>query len=285
MSQAPEIVRELAPLRARVAEWRGRGLKVGFVPTLGALHDGHLALVRGALARADRVVVSIFLNPTQFAPSEDLDRYPRDDEGDLAMLAEVGAHLAWMPSVAVMYPQGSETWVTVDGLGSHLEAVARPHFFRAVATVVTKLLNQVQADYAVFGEKDYQQLLVVRRLVRDLAIPTEIVGLPTVREPDGLAMSSRNRYLSDAERRVAPLLHETLAGIAVALGRGAEAAPLLRQGTERLLAGGFAAVDYLELRDAEDLSPLPRLTDRPARLLAAARLGTTRLIDNVPVGR
>ena len=278
-----EIARELAHLRARVAEWRRAGLRIGFIPTMGALHEGHLALVRGTLRHADRAVVSIFVNPTQFAPSEDLDRYPRDEAGDLVLLDTVGAHLVWMPAVATMYPPGGQTWVAVEELGSGLEAVTRPQFFRGVATVVTKLLNQVQADLAMFGEKDYQQLLVVRRLVRDLAIPTEIMGLPTVREPDGLAMSSRNRYLSPAERRTAPLLHATMHSLAEELAQGRKAAPLLQQGTERLLAGGFTGVDYLELRDGDDLSLVDRVTDRPARLLAAARLGATRLIDNLAV--
>jgi pantoate--beta-alanine ligase len=228
-------------------------------------------------------VVTIFVNPTQFAPTEDLDRYPRDEAGDLAMLGEAGAHLAWMPSLATMYPPGGQTWVTVEGLSSGLESTTRPHFFRGVATVVSKLLNQVQADIAMFGEKDYQQLLVVRRLVRDLAIPTEIVGLPTIREADGLAMSSRNRYLSEADRRVAPLLHAVMAEAAEELASGREATPLLSAGKERLLAGGFAAVDYLELRDAETLATLEGGGQRPGRLLAAARLGSTRLIDNIAV--
>ena len=278
-----EVARELADLRARVAGWRGAGLTVAVVPTMGALHPGHLTLIRGALERADRAVVTIFVNPTQFAPTEDLDRYPRDEAGDLAMLGEAGAHLAWMPGVATMYPPGGQTWVTVEDLSSGLESTTRPHFFRGVATVVSKLLNQVQADIAMFGEKDYQQLLVVRRLVRDLAIPTEIVGLPTVREADGLAMSSRNRYLSEADRRVAPLLHAVMAEAAEELAHGREATPMLSDGKERLLAGGFAAVDYLELRDAETLAPLEGVGQRPGRLLAAARLGSTRLIDNIAV--
>jgi pantoate--beta-alanine ligase len=252
---------------------------------MGALHDGHLALMRHALARADRVVASIFVNPTQFGPGEDLDRYPRDEPGDLARLAEVGVRLAWLPPVEAMYPPGDRTRVTVEELGEGLEAVARPHFFRGVATVVTKLLNQVRPDLAVFGEKDYQQLLVVRRLARDLAIPTEIVAHPTVREPDGLAASSRNRYLAPAERDVAPLLHQVLTEAARTLADGRAAAEALAAGTRRLLAAGFTRVDYLELRDAEDLAPLDHVGERPARLLAATLLGGTRLIDNVPVRR
>ena len=282
---APAAVRTLPELRASVAAWRREGLRVGLVPTMGALHDGHLALMRHALARADRVVASIFVNPTQFGPGEDLDRYPRDEPGDLARLAEVGVRLAWLPPVEAMYPPGDRTRVTVEELGEGLEAVARPHFFRGVATVVTKLLNQVRPDLAVFGEKDYQQLLVVRRLARDLAIPTEIVAHPTVREPDGLAASSRNRYLAPAERDVAPLLHQVLTEAARTLADGRAAAEALAAGTRRLLAAGFTRVDYLELRDAEDLAPLDHVGERPARLLAATLLGGTRLIDNVPVRR
>jgi pantoate--beta-alanine ligase len=281
----PATVRTLPELRASVAAWRREGLRVGLVPTMGALHDGHLALMRHALARADRVVASIFVNPTQFGPGEDLDRYPRDEPGDLARLAEVGVRLAWLPPVEAMYPPGDRTRVTVEELGEGLEAVARPHFFRGVATVVTKLLNQVRPDLAVFGEKDYQQLLVVRRLARDLAIPTEIVAHPTVREPDGLAASSRNRYLAPAERDVAPLLHQVLTEAARTLADGRAAAEALAAGTRRLLAAGFTRVDYLELRDAEDLAPLDHVGERPARLLAATLLGGTRLIDNVPVRR
>ncbi len=280
---APAAVRTLPELRASVAAWRREGLRVGLVPTMGALHDGHLALMRHA--RADRVVASIFVNPTQFGPGEDLDRYPRDEPGDLARLAGVGVRLAWLPPVEAMYPPGDRTRVTVEELGEGLEAVARPHFFRGVATVVTKLLNQVRPDLAVFGEKDYQQLLVVRRLARDLAIPTEIVAHPTVREPDGLAASSRNRYLAPVERDVAPLLHQVLTEAARTLADGRAAVEALAAGTRRLLAAGFTRVDYLELRDAEDLAPLDHVGERPARLLAATLLGGTRLIDNVPVRR
>jgi pantoate--beta-alanine ligase len=281
----PALVRELSELRAQVRRWRGEGLTIGFVPTMGALHEGHLDLVRFALARCDRAVVSIFVNPTQFAPAEDLDRYPRDVEGDLAKLAKVGAHLVWLPEVATMYPTGSQTWVAVEELSRGLESETRPHFFRGVATVVTKLLNQVQADVAVFGEKDYQQLLVVRRLARDLAIPTEIEGRATVREPDGLAMSSRNAYLAPEERRIAGALNRVLLDTATTLAQGEPAAPHLEAARRELLSEGFTRVDYLELRDAETLAPLERVADRPARLLAAAFLGKVRLIDNRAVSR
>ena len=278
-----QVVRTVAELRAQVAAWHRDGLKVGFVPTMGALHEGHLSLVRQALARAERAMASIFVNPTQFAPAEDLARYPRDEAGDLARLAEAGAHLAFMPDVTEMYAPGFATWVRVDGLSEGLCASVRPHHFGGVATVVTKLLNQAGADLALFGEKDYQQLLVVRRLVRDLDIPTEIVAGATVREPDGLAMSSRNRYLTPEARRIAPTLVRVLSEAAERLRAGEPAAPLLQAAGRRLLDAGFAPVDYVELRDAESLAPLDRLGDRPARLLAAAHLGAVRLIDNIAV--
>jgi pantoate--beta-alanine ligase len=250
---------------------------------MGALHEGHLALMRLALARCDRCVVSIFVNPTQFAPHEDLARYPRDEAGDLAKLASVGVQLAYLPTVAEMYPEGASTWVEVEGLARGLCAERRPHHFRGVATVVTMLLNQAQADLAVFGEKDYQQLQIVKRLARDLAIPTEIVGGPTAREPDGLAMSSRNLHLKPEHRRTAPSLHAVLADTASALADGVLAAPLLEAARGRLLDAGFVDVDYVELRDAETLAPLAAVGERPARLLAAGFLGHVRLIDNLPV--
>lgn len=284
MSAPIEIARNVAALRAQTRAWRRQGLTIGLVPTMGALHEGHLSLVQAALDRTDRVVVSIFVNPTQFAPTEDLARYPRDEAGDLAKLARVGAHLAFMPDATEMYPPGFSTWVEVGGLSEGLCAVTRPHHFRGVATVVTKLLNQAQADLAVFGEKDWQQLQVIRRLARDLDIPTAILGGPTVREPDGLAMSSRNAYLTPEERRTAAALYRVLCDLAAALADGHPAAPRLAAARERLLIEGFGAVDYLELRDAETLVPLEQVGDRPARLLAAVFLGRTRLIDNVPAG-
>lgn len=278
------VVCALPQLRGQIGQWRRQGMSVGLVPTMGALHEGHLDLVQHALERTDRVVVSIFVNPTQFAPAEDLDRYPRDEAGDLAKLARLGAHLVWMPEVSTMYPPGDQTWVTVEELTRDLESATRPHFFRGVATVVTKLLNQVQADIAVFGEKDYQQLLVVRRMVHDLAIPTLIESRPTVREPDGLAMSSRNAYLTAEERRTAAALHRVLQDTAAALADGQPAEARLEAARHRLLVEGFARVDYLELRDATTLEPLERVGDRPARLLAAVFLGQVRLIDNVGLG-
>ena len=280
---APSVVRSVAALRSQVRAWRGAGLRVGFVPTMGALHDGHLALVREAMARCERAMASIFVNPTQFAPHEDLSRYPRDEAGDLAKLASVGTHLAFLPTLAEMYPEGASTWVEVEGLSKGLCAERRPHHFRGMATVVTMLLNQAQADVAVFGEKDYQQLLIVRRLVRDLAIPTEIVGGRTVREGDGLAMSSRNLLLTPEHRRLAPMLHRVLTDTAAEVADGRLAAPVLQLAAESLQKSGFRDVDYVELRDAETLAPLVAVGDRPARVLGAAFLGPVRLIDNVPV--
>ncbi|MGD9509392.1 MAG: pantoate--beta-alanine ligase [Geminicoccaceae bacterium] len=282
---APIVAGTVAELRAQVRAWRAEGLRVGFVPTMGALHEGHLSLVREALARCERAMVSIFVNPTQFAANEDLSRYPRDEAGDLAKLAAAGTHLAFMPTVAEMYPEGASTWVEVDGLSRGLCTDRRPFHFRGVATVVTKLLNQAQADVAVFGEKDYQQLLVIQHLARDLWIPTEIVGGATVREPDGLAMSSRNLLLTPEHRRIAPMLNRVLDQTAAVLAGGGPAAPILTDAIARLERLGFAEIDYLELRDAETLEPLAALKHRPARLLAAAFLGPVRLIDNIPVIR
>lgn len=279
-----DIVRTVAELRARVAAWRAAGLKVGLVPTMGALHAGHLSLVTAARREADRVVASVFVNPTQFGPTEDFSAYPRQEARDALMLAEAGAHLLYAPSVGEMYPEGFATTVSVAGLSEGLCGDVRPGHFQGVATVVSKLLLQALPDVAVFGEKDYQQLQVIRRVVRDLDIPVAVRGAATVREADGLAMSSRNAYLTAAERAVAPALHRVLSGLADRLAGGGEvAAPLLDHGRRDLLAAGFAAVDYVELRDAATLAPLDR-ADRPARLLAAVRLGKARLIDNVAVG-
>ena len=276
------IVRTVRELRAVVGEWRRAGERVALVPTLGALHEGHLALVEEGRRRADRVVATIFVNPKQFGSGEDLDRYPRREAADAAALATVGCDLLFAPGLEEMYPDGFATHVSVSGVTDDLDGAARPGHFDGVATVVTKLLNQAQADVAIFGEKDYQQLLTIRRLARDLDIATEIVGHPTVREADGLARSSRNAYLSDAERAQAVELPRALASAAEAIETGGDVAAALDAAVERLLGAGFASVDYVELRDAETLAPLARL-DRPARLLAAARLGGTRLIDNVPV--
>jgi pantoate--beta-alanine ligase len=276
------ILRSVAALREQVAHWRKAGLRVAFVPTMGALHDGHLSLVKAGLAEADRVLVSIFVNPTQFGPNEDFAAYPRTEQADVAKLEQAGAQAVYAPSVEEMYPAGASTTVHVGGVSEGLCGTFRPGHFDGVATVVSKLLNQAQPDVALFGEKDFQQLQVIRRLVRDLDIPVIIRGVATLREADGLAMSSRNAYLSPAEREAAPALHRTLTNAATQLQSGAEAGPVLKAGIEAILQAGFGSVDYLELRSAEDLSSLDRL-DRPARLIVAARLGRARLIDNIPV--
>jgi len=276
------ILRSVAALREQVAQWRKAGLRVAFVPTMGALHDGHLSLVKAGLAEADRVLVSIFVNPTQFGPNEDFAAYPRTEEADVAKLAQAGAQAVYAPSVEEMYPQGASTTVHVAGVSEGLCGTFRPGHFDGVATVVSKLLNQAQPDVALFGEKDFQQLQVIRRLARDLDLPVAIRGVATLREADGLAMSSRNAYLSPAERAIAPALYRTLSEAAAHLQGGADAEPVLKGGIEAILEAGFGSVDYLELRSAEDLAPLARL-DRPARLIVAARLGRARLIDNIPV--
>jgi len=276
------IHRSIAALRREVRRYRAAGETVALVPTMGALHEGHLALMRAGRGLCRRVIVSIFVNPTQFGPQEDLASYPRDEAGDLAKLAAIGVDGVFMPALAEIYPHGFSTTVTVAGLSEGLCGPFRPGHFAGVATVVTKLLIACLPDVAVFGEKDYQQLQIVKRLVRDLGLPLRIEGVATVREPDGLALSSRNAFLSPAERRTAPLLFGVLSRLAAALASGVEAAPLLAEGSTELLRAGFTPLQYLELCDAETLLPLAR-AERAARLLAAAYLGKTRLIDNVPV--
>ncbi|WP_333671713.1 pantoate--beta-alanine ligase [Elioraea tepidiphila] len=278
-------VRTAVALRAALAPWRREGLRIGFVPTMGALHRGHATLVEHALAACDRVVVSVFVNPTQFAPNEDFARYPRTEAADAALLERVGAQVLYAPAVEEVYPPGDATRVTVAGLTESMEGAIRPHFFTGVATVCARLFCHVQPDATFFGEKDYQQLLVVRRMARDLGLGVEVIGVPTVREPDGLALSSRNAYLSAAERAAAPALHRALQQVATGLRDGASMAALRADAVRALLDAGFTEPDYLDLRDAETLAPLDRLDATPARLLAAARLGTTRLIDNIPVQR
>ena len=277
------IVRTVAELRAVVAGWRRAGETVALIPTMGYLHEGHLALVRRGRELADRTVATLFVNPTQFGPTEDLARYPRDEAGDAAKLAGAGCDLLFAPTVAEMYPPGFATSIAVGGVSQGLCGEFRPQMFGGVALVVTKLLLQALPDVAVFGEKDYQQLQVIRRFARDLDIPVRIEGAPTVREADGLALSSRNSYLTPAERAVAPALNRALTRAAAELADGArEAGPVLAEARATLLGVGFASVDYLELRDAETLAPLERVAG-PARLLAAAWLGKARLIDNIPV--
>jgi len=279
---AVTTVRTVADLRSHVAKWRKEGERVALVPTMGALHAGHLSLVTLARGKADRVVVSIFINPIQFGPREDFNTYPRQEASDLDKLAKAGGDLVFVPDGAEMYPEGFSTRVKVFDLTDDLCGAARPNHFEGVATVVTKLLLQAGPDLAVFGEKDYQQLLVVRRLVRDLNIPVEIVGAPIVREEDGLALSSRNVYLSPAERKTAPLLYRTISEVAanLAKGEGADAAALA--GRFKLEAAGFR-IDYVAVRDPETLKPLSGPVKPGTRVLAAAYLGKTRLIDNVAV--
>lgn len=282
MARRPRVTRTVPALRRAVQAWRDAGETVALVPTMGALHAGHLALVRLAARRADRVVVSIFVNPTQFAPHEDLASYPRTFDADLATLAGA-ADMIWAPEAAVMYPDGFATRIAPEGAATAgLEDSFRPHFFGGVATVVAKLLIQVAPDVAVFGEKDYQQLKVVTRLAADLDLPLKIVGMPTIREKDGLALSSRNAYLSPEERATAPTLHRVLDACARAIAAGGPIKTVLARGRADITAAGFA-LDYLEARHADSLAPVSSLRDGPIRLLVAAKIGRTRLIDNLGV--
>lgn len=277
-----QIVRTVADLRAVVAQYRRSGAGIGLVPTMGALHDGHLTLVRSAKLDNARVIATIFVNPKQFGPTEDLARYPRDEAADAAMLKELETDLLFAPNLEEMYPEGFATSVSVGALTQSLEGLSRPGFFTGVATVVTKLLMQALPDRAYFGEKDFQQLQVVRRMVRDLNLPVGIVAVPTIREADGLAMSSRNRYLSPAQRKMAgalpQIMHETVAE----LRSGQVASPIIAKAKGRLHQAGFDRVDYLELCDETSLQPIP-VARAPSRLLVAAYVGATRLIDNWPV--
>lgn len=277
------VARSIRALRARVDDWRGNGLKVAFVPTMGALHRGHLSLVKMAGSLADRVVASIFVNPRQFAAHEDLSSYPRDEGIDLELLQRARCHLAYTPPASEMYPSGYQTSVTVADISKGLDGDSRPHFFGGVATVVLKLFNQCRPDIAIFGEKDFQQLLVIKRMVRDLDLNIQIVGAPIVREEDGLAMSSRNAYLSPAEREIAGRLNEVIAEVAAAVANGAAIGGALADGRAALSRAGFSVVDYLEVRSEADLAPLgpgPLDAGTPARVFVAVVLGKTRLIDN-----
>lgn len=280
MSGPVPVIRTLAALRRQVRDWRARGDTVGLIPTMGALHEGHLELVRIAKARCSRAVTSIFVNPAQFAPHEDFARYPRDEAGDLAKLARVGCDGVWSPDVALMYPPDFATRIVPAGAAQGLETDFRPHFFGGVATVCCKLFTQVQPDIAVFGEKDYQQLMVIRQLVRDLDLPLEIVPAETLREADGLAMSSRNAYLTPEQRQTAALLNRVIRDVAAAARDGGILAGALASGRRQLEEAGFK-VDYLEVRNAETLEP--PLPGAPLRVLVAAWLGKTRLIDNMGV--
>lgn len=275
-----QIIRQLSALRERTKLIRESGRTLALVPTMGALHAGHMSLVELARRQADDVVVSIFVNPKQFGPNEDLDKYPRSEEADAARLAESGVTALWMPSVSEVYPDGFATSVKVAKLGELWCGAARPGHFEGVATVVAKLFNQVCPDIAVFGEKDWQQLAIIRRMARDLDMAVEIIGMPIVRDTDGLALSSRNAYLSAADREAALTLPRALSGAARDIGNGADVEVTLADAKAQLLAAGFTQVDYFALVDAVTLEPLATL-DRTGRLLAAARIGGTRLIDNI----
>ena len=276
------IARTLPDLRAATAGLRARAGALALVPTMGALHEGHGALVAAAVASGAATVASIFVNPLQFAPTEDLARYPRDEAGDLAKLEAWGCALAWLPDVATMYPAGGATTIVPDGPAEGWEGAARPGHFRGVATVVAKLFGQVGAESGFFGEKDWQQLQVVTRMAADLHLPVRVIGVPTVREADGLALSSRNRYLSESERTRAPVLPRALRDTAAALADGTSAAPVLARARAGLEAEGFA-VDYVALVDGPSLRAIDRATPG-ARLIAAAKLGSVRLIDNIAAG-
>ena len=311
MTTQSKVVRSVAELRDEIRQWRKNGLTVALVPTMGALHPGHLTLVRRAAELADRTVVSIFVNPSQFAPHEDLARYPRDEAGDLGKLAGERCDLVWAPRPADMYPEGFATRILPAGAAQGLESDFRPHFFGGVTTVCAKLFGATTSDVAVFGEKDYQQLCVIRQMVRDLNMPLQVVGVDTAREPDGLALSSRNVYLSADERAVAPALNRVLREVAAEAQealRGkagprkaprpqplvidpsepapihelAELTAICAAAAAKLNAAGFAKVDYIAVREADTLRLVGELGPRPLRVLGAAWLGSTRLIDNVP---
>jgi pantoate--beta-alanine ligase len=281
MAKRPTVARNLASLRRAVELFRND--RIALVPTMGALHRGHLALVREAKKRARRVVVSIFVNPAQFAPHEDFASYPRLLRKDIAELTVAGIDLIWLPSAAAMYPENFSTKIDPGGPAKvGLEDKFRPHFFGGVATVVAKLLTQTTPDFALFGQKDYQQLRVVTQMAKDLDLPVKVIGVPTVREPDGLALSSRNVYLSPAERRVAPVLHKVLKASAARIKAGEPIEMVLEEGRAEIERAGFV-LDYLEARHALTLAAIASRDDGPIRLLVAAKLATTRLIDNVAV--
>lgn len=283
MPRQISICRTVKQLRDATGRFRARRERIALVPTMGALHRGHLALVKAAQRRADRVVVSIFVNPTQFAPHEDFASYPRTFAADVAALTEARADLIWAPSAKVMYPESFATRIEPGGVAqAGLEDKFRPHFFGGVATVVAKLFTQVAPDTALFGQKDYQQLHVISQMAKDLDLPTKVVGIPTVRERDGLALSSRNAYLSANERSVAPALYRVLKECRTRIKSGEPITAMLRRGRADIEQAGFR-LDYLEARHALTLAPIESVKDGPIRLLVAAKLGTTRLIDNIGV--
>ncbi len=275
-----QIVRTVKDLRTAMAAWRNDGLTAGLVPTMGALHDGHFSLADRSVADNDNTCATLFVNPKQFRPDEDFDVYPRDEAGDAAALAERGVDVLFAPGVEEMYPEGSTTAVSVPGIGDILEGECRPGFFTGVATVVSKLLIQSLPDKAYFGEKDYQQLCVIQRMTADLDIPVEIIGCPIIREDDGLALSSRNAYLSDEERAIAPVLNASLVHVAEALNAGGDVAAAEADAAQQVLEAGFKSVDYITARHPLSLEPVTDLS-AGARVLGAAWLGKTRLIDNI----
>jgi pantoate--beta-alanine ligase len=278
-----QIIRDIAMLRRAVAALKQGGKSVALIPTMGALHDGHLSLVRMGRRVADHVVVSIFVNPTQFGPNEDFSAYPRDEARDAAMLAGEGIALLWAPDVAIMYPPGHSTHIEVAELGADYCGAARPGHFDGVATVVAKLFNQVRPDIAIFGEKDWQQLAIIRRMARDLDAGLDILGAPIARDADSLALSSRNAYLSPEQRAAAVALPKALNAAAAAIAAGGDVADSLAAAEAAIVTGGFDSIDYVALADADSLERLD-VFRAPARLLAAARMGKTRLIDNIAVG-
>jgi pantoate--beta-alanine ligase len=283
MSRSPTIVRTVPALRRAIDRFRARKATVALVPTMGALHDGHVSLVRQAKRRADKVIVSIFVNPTQFAPSEDFSSYPRTWKADVAKLATENVDMIWNPDVRTMYPEGFATRITPEGPATvGLEDRFRPHFFGGVATVVGKLFTQVRPDVAIFGEKDFQQLRVVTRMAGDLDLGVKVIGAKTVRERDGLAMSSRNVYLLPEQRVVANVLYRAMKECAARLRAGGNVEASIADGVGMLMAAGFA-LDYFEVRHAETLAPIASSKDGPMRIVVAAKLGTTRLIDNIAV--
>ena len=277
-----EVVRTIADLRQRISSWRVEGQTVSLVPTMGALHDGHLSLIKIAQEKCDRVVASIFVNPKQFLPNEDFEKYPRNEDSDIEKLVELGTDLLFSPNASEMYRPDASTAVVISQLTDCLCATSRPGFFDGVGTVVTKLLIQTLPDIAIFGEKDYQQLLIIKRLARDLDIPTKIIGAPTIREIDGLAVSSRNVYLSPTHRETAPSIFKVLKRTATAIALGDDASLATQKAHDDLVLAGFSKIEYFEARHSETLEPI-KDTRNPGRLFAAVWLGSTRLIDNLEI--